>query len=207
MTRPPGAARRKTAPRRPAAVRIIAGRWKGRKLDVPARSRPTSARAREALFSMLQDSVPGARFLDLYAGSGAVGLEAASRGAARVVLVEEEAEGIRRALRRLGAEPAAVSLLEQPDHRALRILRDSGEQFDLVFSDPPYALELSAEAGGTVAALLAPGGVFILQRDSGTAPPELDGLTLVRRRDYGRNVLYLYAQSATRCGPLRGRPL
>lgn len=190
-----------------SAVRIIAGQWKGRKLEVPARSRPTSSRAREALFSMLQDSVPGARFLDLYAGSGAVGLEAASRGASRVVLVEEDAEPLRRTLRRLEVAPESVLLLEGPDHRALRTLRDAGEQFDLVFSDPPYALELSGEAGETVASLLAPGGVFILQRDSGTSPPELDGLTLVRRRDYGRNVLYLYAVSATRCGPLRGRPL
>jgi 16S rRNA (guanine966-N2)-methyltransferase len=206
MTRPRGAGRKAAAPRT-AAVRIIAGRWKGRKLEVPPRSRPTSSRAREALFSMLQDSVPGARFLDLYAGSGAVGLEAASRGASRVVLVEEEAGPIRRALGRLGADPEAVALLELPDHRALRRLLDSGERFDLVFSDPPYALELSAEAGETLASLLAPGGVFILQRDSGTSPPELDGLTLVRRRDYGRNVLYLYAVSATRCGPLRGRPL
>ena len=206
MTRPRGAGRTPTAPRRPAAIRIIGGRWKGRKLEVPPRSRPTSSRAREALFLMLQDSVPGARFLDLYAGSGAVGLEAASRGASRVVLVEENAEPIRRALRRLGAEPA-VFLLDQPDHRALRTLRNSGEQFDLVFSDPPYALELSGEAGETVASLLAPGGVFILQRDSGGSPPDLDGLTLVRRRDYGRNVLYLYAVSATRCGPRPGRPL
>ncbi|MFN2387587.1 MAG: RsmD family RNA methyltransferase [Thermoanaerobaculia bacterium] len=204
---PRRAGRSATAPRRPAAVRIIAGRWKGRKLEVAARSRPTSSRAREALFSMLQDSVPGARFLDLYAGSGAVGLEAASRGASRVVLVEENAEPIRRSIRRLGAEPAAVSLLEQPDYRAMRALRDSGEQFDLVFSDPPYAVELLGDAGETLASLLAPGGVFILQRDSGTSAPELDGLTLVRRRDYGRNVLYLYAVSATRCGPLRGRPL
>ena len=189
------------------AVRIIAGQWKGRKLEVPTRSRPTSSRAREALFSMLQDSVPGARFLDLYAGSGAVGLEAASRGASRVVLVEDDGEPIRRTLGRLGVAPESVLLLEEPDHRALRTLRDSGERFDLVFSDPPYAVELSGEAGETLASLLAPGGVFILQRDSGTSPPELDGLTLVSRRDYGRNVLYLYAVSATRCGPLRGRPL
>ncbi|MBC8647338.1 MAG: RsmD family RNA methyltransferase [Thermoanaerobaculia bacterium] len=188
-------------------VRIIAGQWKGRKLEVPAQSRPTSSRAREALFSMLQDSVPGARFLDLYAGSGAVGLEAASRGASRVVLVEEDAEPLRRTLHRLGVAPESVLLLEGPDRGALRALRDAGEQFDLVFSDPPYALELSGEAGETLASLLAPGGVFILQRDSGTSAPELDGLTLVRRRDYGRNVLFLYAVSATRCGPLRGRPL
>ncbi len=188
-------------------VRIIAGQWKGRKLEVPAQSRPTSSRAREALFSMLQDSVPGARFLDLYAGSGAVGLEAASRGASRVVLVEEDAEPLRRTLHRLGVAPESVLLLEGPDRGALRALRDAGEQFDLVFSDPPYALELSGEAGETLASLLAPGGVFILQRDSGTSAPELDGLTLVRRRDYGRNVLFLYAVSATRCGPLRARPL
>ncbi|HEX7251797.1 MAG TPA: RsmD family RNA methyltransferase, partial [Thermoanaerobaculia bacterium] len=71
-------------------VRIFAGRWKGRMLEVPSDARPTSGRAREALFSIVRESLRGARVLDLYAGSGAVGLEALSRGARRAVLVEQK---------------------------------------------------------------------------------------------------------------------
>jgi 16S rRNA (guanine(966)-N(2))-methyltransferase RsmD len=185
-----------------ASVRVLAGRWKGRKLDVPAGARPTASRAREALFSMLQDTVPGARVLDLYAGSGAVGLEAASRGAARVVLVEQEGTAIARALERFGAKPAEVALLAEPVSGALSRLRANGERFDLIFCDPPYRTEHTSRLAETVSALLAPGGVFVLQRDRKEAVPELDNLALVRRRDYGRNVLLLYAVSATPCGPL-----
>ena len=77
------------------SVRIIAGRWKGRRLAVPDGARPTSDRAREALFSILQKRIPGAKVLDLYSGSGAVGLEAVSRGAARALLVEKSASVLR----------------------------------------------------------------------------------------------------------------
>jgi 16S rRNA (guanine966-N2)-methyltransferase len=184
------------------SVRVIAGRWKGRKLAVPSGARPTASRAREALFSMLQDTVPGARVLDLYAGSGAVGLEASSRGASRVVLVEERGGAIARSLDRLRTEPAEVTLLAEAVPRALEKLRSAGERFDLIFCDPPYRSEPAAGLAGTITGLLAPGGVFVLQRDRGDPAPELDGLTLVRRRDYSRNVLLLYAVSATRCGPL-----
>lgn len=192
---------------RPSAVRLIAGKWKGRTLDVPDRARPTASRAREALFSMLQDSVPGARFLDLYAGSGAVGLEAASRGAARVVLVEEEGAALARTLRRLAPLSEEVVLLREPVPHAVVRLAGAGERFDLVFSDPPYSEPVDASFGGWLAALLAPGGVFILQRDARQTPPELENLTQVRRKDHGRNVLHLYALSATRCSPLRGAGL
>ena len=151
---------------------------------------------------MLQDTVPGARVLDLYAGSGAVGLEAASRGAARVVLVEEKGTAIARAIERFGAKPAEVALFTEPVTGALARLRSSGERFDLIFCDPPYRTEHTSRLAETVSALLAPGGVFVLQRDRGEVVPELENMALVRRRDYGRNVLLLYAVSATPCGPL-----
>src|SRR5450631_4455941 len=80
----------------PGTVRISAGRWKGRRLEVPEASRPTSARARESLFDILGGRVAGARVLDLYAGSGAVGIEAVSRGALRATLVERDAAVLRR---------------------------------------------------------------------------------------------------------------
>src|SRR6266852_2298662 len=93
------------------AVHVIAGRWKARRLEAPPGARPTSGRAREALFSIVGERIAQARVLDLYAGSGAVGLEAASRGAPRVVLVEKRAEPLARTLARLSPEPDQVLLL------------------------------------------------------------------------------------------------
>ncbi|MGB5294908.1 MAG: RsmD family RNA methyltransferase, partial [Thermoanaerobaculia bacterium] len=81
---------------RRSGVRISGGRFRGRSLPVPATARPTSARLREALFDIWRDRVPGARFLDLFAGSGAVGLEALSRGASFVVFVENDRDAVRR---------------------------------------------------------------------------------------------------------------
>lgn len=172
---------------------------------MPPEARPTASRAREALFSMLQDSVPGARVLDLYAGSGAVGLEAASRGAARVVLVDEHAGTLARTLRRLAPTAEEVLLLEETVPAALNRLQRAGERFDLIFSDPPYAAPLDAAFGDQLARLLSPGALLILQRDADERAPQFDNLTQVRRRDYGRNVLHLYALSATPCGPLPDR--
>jgi 16S rRNA (guanine966-N2)-methyltransferase len=122
-------------------TRIVAGVAGGRRLTVPPgrRTRPTSERAREGLFSSLGD-LDGARFLDLYAGSGAVGLEALSRGAATATLVEQDAG----ALRVLRANAAALGL-RGVDIRASpvdRFLDEPAEPYDVVFLDPPYALAI-----------------------------------------------------------------
>jgi 16S rRNA (guanine966-N2)-methyltransferase len=174
-----------------SVVRILAGRWKGRRLDVPAAARPTSGRAREALFSMLQDRLPGARVLDLYAGTGAVGLEAVSRGAAHAVLVEQDADPLRDALARIHAEPSEVSLVAAPAGEAVARLIARGERFDIVFADPPYAMASGAGEIARLSQLLAPGGIVVLQRDEGEAePPSLEGLRPLQRRAYGRNVFH-----------------
>jgi len=173
-------------------VRIIAGRWKGRRLSVPEGARPTSGRAREALFSILQKRVPGARVLDLYAGSGSVGLEAVSRGASRAVLVEREGGILRENLARLPPPHEEVEIQGVSAENALQALARGGERFDIVFADPPYgepAGVLRARAGG----LLADGGLFVLQTDRSGEAPALEKLTLVERRDYGRNVFLFYA--------------
>ena len=176
----------------PPEVRITAGRWKGRRLEAPAEARPTSARAREALFDLLGDRVPGARVLDLFAGSGAVGLEAVSRGAASAVLVESDSRGIRRTLDRLGDDAAAVRLIAGDAAEAVEQLAARGELFDVVFADPPYRLEPSAAGLARAGRLLAAGGVLVLQRDHGDEPGGLPGMKLVGRRAYGRNVFVFY---------------
>jgi 16S rRNA (guanine966-N2)-methyltransferase len=125
-------------------LRIIGGRWRSRKLKFPDAPglRPTPDRVRETLFNWLRWDVEGARCLDLYAGSGALGLEAASRGAARVVQVERDprvAENLERNRRLLNADTVTVVRSEVG-----RFLEGRAEPFDLAFLDPPFRLGLVA---------------------------------------------------------------
>ena len=183
--------RRRDAP----AVKIFAGFWKRRLLEVPEGSRPTSGRAREALFSIVQKRIPGARVLDLYAGSGAVGIEAVSRGAARAVLIEKDARVLRKNLARLPPADGEIAVLEDDARRALLSLAARGVRFDLVVADPPYETK---DAGALAAAadVLTPEGIFVLQQDRFGAPPDLPGLFLLERRAYGRNVFFFYGRDA-----------
>jgi 16S rRNA (guanine966-N2)-methyltransferase len=121
------------------SVRIIGGIWRGRRIEFPdlPSLRPTPDRIRETLFNWLQHKVSGARCLDLFAGSGALGIEALSRGAAEVVFVETApaaAHALRTQLQRLGGE-ARGRVFEMG---AARFLRAPGEPFDVVFVDPPF---------------------------------------------------------------------
>jgi 16S rRNA (guanine966-N2)-methyltransferase len=183
--RKPGSAGR-TA--KSGTVRIGAGRWKGKALEVPSGARPTSARAREALFDILGPRVEGARVLDLHAGSGAVGLEALSRGASAAVLVDRDPSAARRNAERLGAVQSA-DVLGSPAAEALRRLHARGERFDVIFSDPPYG---AAEDGLEVAGLLADGGLLVVQSDEGESVEPPPGLSAGRRRAYGRNVFHFF---------------
>lgn len=192
--------RRSRSGPRPAGkpVRIGAGEWKGRVLEVPPESRPTSGRAREALFSILHDSVAGASVLDLYAGSGAVGLEAVSRGAARAVLVEDAAAALLRNAAKLDPGGTRLKVLRGDARRAIQALDGQGERFDFIFADPPYSEELPEGLLAGASVLLTPGGLVVLQRDSPSATPgEPPGVTLVERRHYGRNVFYFFSRAGS----------
>jgi 16S rRNA (guanine966-N2)-methyltransferase len=171
-------------------VRIIAGDFKGRRLLYPAGQaiRPTSDRAREALFNILEHGAPalrGARFLDLFCGTGAVGLEAHSRGAHEVMLVDNDREALRLAranLERIGS-PANVRLLARDATR----LGPAPQPFDLVFLDPPYR---SGLAGAALEGVLQGGWlglearvVLELAATEDLALPH--GFTLQRERRYG----------------------
>jgi 16S rRNA (guanine966-N2)-methyltransferase len=117
-------------------LRVVAGTFKGRRLTAPrgTRTRPTADRVREALFSMLGD-VGGARVLDLYAGSGALGIEALSRGADSAVFVERDAQAVAAIERNLAAVGVEANLVRQD---VVRFLARADGAFDLVFCDPPY---------------------------------------------------------------------
>jgi 16S rRNA (guanine966-N2)-methyltransferase len=173
-------------------VRILAGRWKGRRLTSGPGARPTSSRARAALFDILGPRVAGARVLDLYAGTGAVGFEAVSRGAQAAMLVESDAAPLRRSAERVGAGPAEIVILEDSASPAAERLAGAGERFDLVFADPPYAETLEGGLPGAIGRLLAEGGLFVLQQDEKREPPGIPGLTLLRERAYGRNVFLFF---------------
>ena len=180
------------------ALRVAAGEWKGRALDVPRSARPTSGRARAALFSILHDSVVGAAVLDLYAGSGAVGIEAVSRGARRAVLVEADAGELQANAKRLDPEGARLSVVRAEAARAVALLARAAERFDLVFADPPYEDPFPQELLAAAAGLLAPGGLLVLQRDNPEAlPVEPPGVALVERRRYGRNVFCFFTQAGS----------
>lgn len=135
-------------------LRIIGGSWRGRKLRFPGTAdiRPTPDRVRETLFNWLGARVAGARCLDLFAGSGALGLEALSRGAALAVFIEQDAAAARELRLRLAEWGAVGGEVERAD--ALRYLEGKARPFDLVFLDPPFASRLL----GTAAARLEQGG-------------------------------------------------
>jgi 16S rRNA (guanine966-N2)-methyltransferase len=175
-------------------TRVIAGVAGGRRLAVPAgrRTRPTSDRAREGLFSSLGE-LTGAAVLDLYAGSGAVGLEAASRGAAAVVLVEREPHAlaaIRANVEALGL--AAVEVRAELVERFLAGAPPRPAPFDVVYVDPPYADPvdgvLALLAGG---GWLAAGATVVVERDRRSPAPAWPApLVAHRSRRYGDSTLW-----------------
>lgn len=127
-------------PGKPGSVRIVGGRWRGTRLPVPDRPglRPTSDRVRETLFNWLQPQLPGARVLDLFAGSGALGLEALSRGAASACLVEADPQ-LASGLKQVGLRLDATDKLHVHAGDALAWLRGAQEgTFDIAFVDPPF---------------------------------------------------------------------
>jgi len=170
-------------------LRIIGGEWRSRRLDFPDVEglRPTPDRVRETLFNWLMPVIHGARCLDLFAGSGALGLEALSRGASAVVLVDRDprvVNTLRSHLQTLKAEGASV--LQQS---ALDYLQGTPTPFDVVFLDPPFrqgllqpALELLASRGW-----LAPGARLYIEQESEQAPLSLpEGWVLLRELKAGQ---------------------
>lgn len=185
-------------------MRIIAGQFRGRRLSSPKGQevRPTGDRAREALFNILENghpSVRGARFLDLFCGTGAVGLEAASRGAAEVLLIECDADALKVAganLTRLGT-PSNVRLLRQDATR----LGPAPAAFDLVFLDPPYRSGLAAPAleGLMRQGWLAPDARIIVELEAREDLELPDGYLLEQKRRYGA-AKFLFLSSRSRSG-------
>lgn len=171
-------------------MRVIAGRLGGRRLVAPpgTSTRPTSDRVREALFSILA-AVGGARVLDLYAGTGALGIEALSRGAAHVVFVEAAPRTtavLKKNLEALGLESESKVLSQRVD-RAIEAVVQAGP-YDLVLVDPPYADILAAAAAlGELGARGAFGADarIVIEHATSAPPPSISGVDVVSERRYG----------------------
>lgn len=185
-------------PRRAAAkpgfVRIISGTHRSRRLPVIEAPglRPTGDRAREILFNWLQPYLPGAQVLDAYAGTGALGLEAASRGAAHVVLVDNNPQ-VEEHLR------STINAMDFPrtqvvNNTALRYLDFCGQDWDIVFLDPPFSLEQLDEASLKAANTIKPGGFLYREYaesnpPAATLPPPWE---LFRQKKVGQVILELW---------------
>ena len=178
-------------------MRITGGEYCGRPVKVPAgdKVRPTQDRVRGALFSMLAEAIPGARVLDLFAGSGAVGLEAISRGAAEAVWVESDRRHVAILKANVQAFGAAGRVIGDDVLRWLR--HAEGEPFDLAFADPPY--DWAQEHGFAGIAellrtrkLLRAGGILVVEQPTELAAAALPEWDMLRDRAYGHTRLVVY---------------
>ena len=188
-------------------MRITSGKFGGRNILIPKTGdiRPTQDRVREALFSMLMNEIASSRFLDLFAGSGAVGLEAISRGAASATFVESSS-------RHIDTLKKNIATLETPNSRELAqatsIFRQdvfswmnsfsSREPFDIVFADPPYQLAKERTAEPFLEALesrniLRKGGLFVFETATNLDSQAQDGWQILKVRDYGATRLTLFS--------------
>ena len=184
-------------------VYVTGGEFKGRRLTAPPSIRPTEAKVRQAVFNILGSFIGGARVLDGYAGCGALGCEAISRGAAFVAFIEQDPEtalAIRENLDRLGADVPRASwrLLQLEFTRGLEELARTQAPFDVVLLDPPYGASEGKKALNALVqcAILAPAGVVVVEHERRTELPAIIGpLQQGSRHRYGDTVLSLYQAS------------
>jgi 16S rRNA (guanine966-N2)-methyltransferase len=193
MTKTPGAANKK---HRPGRLRIVAGKWRSRLLDIADLPglRPTSERIRETLFNWLAPSIEGARCLDLFAGTGALGFEALSRGATSVVFVDSSrraTRAIEKSTKVLNATEAVIHCVDATDY----VCDSARASFDIIFLDPPFAddrletlCRLIEERG-----ILAPGGRVYLEQDRAQPEPQLPGTWRILKNKTAGNVRYMLA--------------
>jgi len=184
------------------ALRIIGGEHRSRLLRTPGGrgTRPTRSLVREAAFNMIQGRVAGGRVLDLFAGSGAMGFEALSRGAAYAVFADrdrEAAEAITANAKALRLE-GRCECLRMDWRSAVLALNGTASRFDLIFLDPPYSQALGEVLGALAASgLLAREGVIVAEHASAMRPETAQGLRAIRTRAYGESALTVYELEET----------
>ena len=178
-------------------MRVITGLARGRRLETPEglETRPTSGKAKEAIFSAIQFEIEQASVLDLFAGSGQLGIEALSRGARFAVFVDNSAEAYAAVLRNLSST-GLMKLARAARMDALAFLKSTREKFDIIFLDPPYASVLAAEALPLCAAVASEGGIIICETDKDAYMPDCVGdFVCVKKYRYGRNTFHMYRRT------------
>ena len=186
-------------------MRVIAGSAGGLRLAVPKRGvRPTMDRVKAAIFSSLGDAVVGARVLDLFAGSGALGTEALSRGASSVVFVEEDRQSAQIIESNLARTKLKGRIRQQDVFDFLR-QRSNAEKFQIIFADPPYQKPEHGERltetllnNESLPQLLEPNGIFVLEKRPDETASELKLWRVIRQKTYGATEILFMSQSA--CG-------
>lgn len=178
-------------------MRIIAGRFKGRRLKTPTWEglRPTSDKLRETLFNVMSPRIDGARLLDGYAGTGAIGIEALSRGAEHVTFIERDLRGAALIRENLRACGAAGYTIEQADIRVALARMPAGVMFDIIVLDPPYGERGAGEVLDEAAWRLARDGVLVLERATRVEPDSPASLVRVRDIRSGDSTLTLFTRA------------
>ncbi len=185
--------------------RVVTGRFRGTILQAPEgdRTRPTTDKVKEALFSIIQTYVPDSEFLDLYSGSGQIGIEALSRGAKRATLVDKSGQAagiISKNISKIRLEGSdEIRFFKMNVAQALEKLGQDGEKFDIIFMDPPYkdaSLRLDEETKLiSEYKLLSSDGRLIVEHDKDFEPPEeINGLKRVRSCSYGITVITFFKE-------------
>jgi len=177
-------------------MRITGGKYRGRKLFVPSTGlRPTTDRTREALFNTL-GNISGLSFLDLYCGTGAVGLDAVSRGAKPIVFVDKNVNAcqiVQKNLDLIGESFDVVNL------RVTKFIRNNiGLSFDLVYFDPPYFSEVEKDELQKLKmfSLVKQGGLFVVELEKKESFPDLDNFESIKEKIYGKTKLLYYRRNA-----------
>ena len=185
-------------------MRVIAGVAKGRRLRAPAGlgTRPMTDRAREAVFSAIAASIPGARVLDLYAGTGSLGLEALSRGATSATFVERDRSAVTAlqvnvGMVGLGGQVVPTDVARFLARSAARTIRDGEGPYDLVFVDPPYRHSLASVVATlrSLTPLVRMDGSVLVHRRSDTERPEAPGLVAESEHTYGTTRIWRYRRT------------
>ena len=186
--------------------RVVTGKYRGTVLFAPKgdMTRPTTDKVKESLFSIIQHRVPDARFLDLFAGSGQIGIEAVSRGAESAVLVDKGGEQISVIKRNLGKiradKDGSFRIIRAPYDKALDMLGEEGRKFDLIYMDPPYRMaeEAAIRVTGKVIqyGLLGDDGMLMCEHASDVDfdVSKMSGLKAVRSCSYGLTVITFFCK-------------
>ncbi|MBF0385029.1 MAG: 16S rRNA (guanine(966)-N(2))-methyltransferase RsmD [Candidatus Omnitrophica bacterium] len=179
-------------------MKVINGQLKGRNFYMPSGIRPTSNLVRKAVFDVIGQDMEGCSVLELFAGSGAMGIEAISLGAKQVFIVENDAKCvsvIRDNMLKLGVDIRLYEISARDAFASIKLFDQEGKKFDIIFADPPFSRDLAKKTlkrlGGYD--ILHPNSLLVIQHEKREILPEKEAsLTLIRRKNYGLNTISIY---------------